>query len=279
MAIFSSLKDNYLLGALTPSDCTHFRKDLELVELQSQQYLDEPNMPLSHVFFPTSCIVSLMCLTEDGTAVESAVVGREGVIGTAFFMGGGPSPVRAMVQRTGFAYRIKASLFKREFDRNLGIQRASFRYTQALLTQLAQSVLCNRCHSVDQHLCRWLLDSLDRMSSNELTATHESIANMLGVRRESVTAAAGKLKNAGLISSQRGHIRVLDRHALEARACECYQIVKREFQGLLTLNDAPQQDRTAVRAVVTRRIDKSAAAYRHPPVNSSSAAFSRASSL
>lgn len=280
MAIFSSLKDNYLLGALAPLDCAHFRKDLELVELQAQQYLDEPNTPLSHVFFPTTCIVSLMCLTEDGTAVESAVVGREGVIGTAFFMGGGLSPVRAMVQRGGFAYRIKASLFKREFDRNIAIQRACFRYTQALLTQLAQSVLCNRCHSVDQHLCRWLLDSLDRMSSNELTATHESIANMLGVRRESVTAAAGKLKNAGLISSQRGHISVLDRGALEKRACECYQIVKREFEGLLTLNDAPADKHPAVaRAVVTRRIDKSAAAYRQPPVNSSSATFSRASAL
>jgi DNA-binding transcriptional MocR family regulator len=149
-----------------------------------------------------------------------------------------------------------------------------------LLTQLAPSVLCTRCHSVDQHLCRWLLDSLDRMSSNELTATHESIANMLGVRRESVTASAGKLKDAGLISSRRGHIRVLNREALVERACECYQVVKREFDGLLALsNNALENEGGTARTVVTRRIAKPAVAYRHPAVNSNSATFGRASSL
>lgn len=256
MAIFSSLKDNYLLGALAPLDCVNFRKDLELVELPSLHGLDEPNAPQTHVFFPTTCIVSLMCLTEDGTAVEIAVVGREGAVGTAFLMGGGISPVRARVQSAGYAYRLKADLFKREFDRNTAVQRAALRYTQALLTQVAQSVLCNRCHSVDQHLCRWLLDSLDRMSSNELIATHESIANRLGVRRESITASAGKLKNAGLISSHRGHIKVLDRDALEGRACECYQIVKREFEDLLSASHASPS------GAERRLAAKSTAAYR-----------------
>jgi CRP-like cAMP-binding protein len=202
MAIFSSLKDNYLMATLTAADCANFRKDLELVEIQSQQNLNEPNAPAAYVYFPTTSIVSLMCLTEDGVAVEIGVVGREGVVGTAHFLGG-MSSVRSIVQRAGFAYRLRADIFKREFDRNAAIQRACFRYTQVLLTQVAQSVLCNRCHSVDQHLCRWLLDNLDRMSSNELSATHESIANMLGVRRESVTASAGKLKSAGLISAPR----------------------------------------------------------------------------
>lgn len=272
MAIFSSLKDNYLLGTLTPNDCANFRKDLELVEIQAQQYLDEPNVPLAYVYFPTTSIVSLTCLTEDGVAVEIGVVGREGVVGTSFFLGGGNSPVRAMVQRTGFAYRLRAELFKREFDRGGAVQRASFRYTQALLTQIAQSVLCNRCHSVDQHLCRWLLDSLDRMSSNELAATHEGIANMLGVRRESVTAAAGKLKSAGLISSHRGHIKVLDRAALEDRACECYQIVKREFSSLLAPDD--------VAADIRRRTGTDNAVIYHRRSGSSpSSAFGRASSL
>jgi CRP-like cAMP-binding protein len=273
MAIFSSLKDNYLLATLTPSDCANFRKDLELVEIQAQQYLDEPNVPLTYVYFPTTSIVSLTCLTEDGVAVEIGVVGREGVVGTSFSLHGGNSPVRATVQRTGFAYRLRADLFKREFERNGAVQRASFRYTQALLTQIAQSALCNRCHSVDQHLCRWLLDSLDRISSNELAATHESIANMLGVRRESVTAAAGKLKSAGLISSRRGHIKVLDRVALEDRACECYQIVKREFAGLLAPNE--------VAADIRRRTgtDNGAVVYHRRSVHSPSTAFGRASSL
>lgn len=256
MAIFSSLKDNYLLATLTAADCANFRKDLELVEIQSQQNLNDPNAPAAYVYFPTTSIVSLMCLTEDGVAVEIGVVGREGVVGTAHFLGG-MSSVRSIVQRSGFAYRLRADVFKREFDRNVAIQRACFRYTQVLLTQVAQSVLCNRCHSVDQHLCRWLLDNLDRMSSNELSATHESIANMLGVRRESVTASAGKLKSAGLISSHRGHITVLDRDALEDRACECYQIVRKEFDELLAeclaASDREHRTGTDNRTVVYQR--------------------------
>jgi CRP-like cAMP-binding protein len=233
MTTFLNLKANYLLGTLAPLECANFRNDLELVEVQAEQYLDEPHAPLAHVYFPTTCIVSLMCLTEDGLAVEVGLVGREGMVGTSF-TGAGVSPVRAMVQHAGVAYRLKTSIFKREFHNNIALQRASFRYTRALLTQVAQSALCNRCHSVDQHLCRWLLDSLDRLSSNELAATHESIANRLGVRRESITAAAGKLKAAGTIRSHRGHITVIDRDALEERVCECYQIVKNEFQDLLT---------------------------------------------
>ena len=256
MAIFSSLKDNYLLATLNAADCANFRKDLELVEIQSQQNLNDPNAPAAYVYFPTTSIVSLMCLTEDGVAVEIGVVGREGVVGTAHFLGG-MSSVRSIVQRSGFAYRLRADVFKREFDRNGAVQRACFRYTQVLLTQVAQSVLCNRCHSVDQHLCRWLLDNLDRMSSNELTATHESIANMLGVRRESVTASAGKLKSAGLISSHRGHITVLDRDALEDRACECYQIVRKEFDDLiaecLAASDRDHRTGTDNRTVIYQR--------------------------
>jgi CRP-like cAMP-binding protein len=272
MAIFSSLKDNYLLANLTPSDCTNFRKDLELVEIQAQQYLDEPGVPLTYVYFPTTCIVSLMCLTEDGVAIEIGVVGREGLVGTSFFLGGGAGPMRSMVQRSGFAYRLRADVFKREFERNVAVQRVCFRYTQALLTQVAQSVLCNRCHSVDQHLCRWLLDSLDRMSSDELAATHESIANMLGVRRESVTASAGKLKSAGLISSHRGHIKILDRAALEKRACECYQIVKKEFAGLLAPSATPDLGHCA-------SLNNRAVVYHRRSANSRTSAFSRASSL
>lgn len=235
MATITSLYDNYHLRTLDLHDCPSFRKDLKLVEVHSQQYLAAPNIPMTHVYFPTSCVISLQCLAEDGVAIEVGVVGREGIVGTSL-TGGGNSHFRAMVQRSGFAYRLEAGNYMREFDRNIAVQRASFRYSQALLTQVAQSVLCKCCHSVDQHLCRWLLDTLDRISSNELTATHERIANMLGVRRESVTMAAGKLKNAGLISFRRGHIKVLNREALEARACECYQIIKQEFEGLLSTN-------------------------------------------
>lgn len=186
-----------------------------------------------HVYFPTTCIVSLLYVMADGASAEIAVVGNEGVVGVALFMGGETTPSRAIVQSEGYAYRLTGQLMKEEFNRAGAMQHLMLRYTQALLTQMAQTAVCNRHHSVEQQLCRWLLLSLDRLPSNELTMTQELIANMLGVRREGVTASAGKLQSAGLIHYHRGRITVLDRPGLEARACECYAVVKREFDRLL----------------------------------------------
>jgi CRP-like cAMP-binding protein len=188
---------------------------------------------LHHVYFPTTAIVSLLYVMMDGASAEIAVVGNEGVIGVALFMGGETMPNRAVVQSAGHAYRLKGQLLKQEFNRSGELQHLLLRYTQALLTQMAQTAVCNRHHSLDQQLCRWLLLSLDRLPSNELVMTQELIANMLGVRREGVTEAAGNLQKGGLIRYQRGHITVLDRARLEARACECYAVVKKEFDRLL----------------------------------------------
>jgi CRP-like cAMP-binding protein len=195
--------------------------------------LYESGDQLQHVYFPTASIVSLLYVMADGASAEIAVVGNEGIIGIALFMGGETMPTRAVVQSAGHAYRLKGQVLKEEFNRAGELQHLLLRYTQALLTQMSQTAVCNRHHSVDQQLCRWLLLSLDRLPSNELTMTQELIANMLGVRREGVTEAAGKLQNAGLIHYSRGHIKVLDRPRLEARACECYQVVKTEFDRLL----------------------------------------------
>jgi CRP-like cAMP-binding protein len=195
--------------------------------------LYESGDQLQHVYFPTASIVSLLYVMADGASAEIAVVGNEGIIGIALFMGGETMPNRAVVQSAGHAYRLKGQVLKEEFNRAGELQHLLLRYTQALLTQMSQTAVCNRHHSVDQQLCRWLLLSLDRLPSNELTMTQELIANMLGVRREGVTEAAGKLQNAGLIHYSRGHIKVLDRPRLEARACECYQVVKTEFDRLL----------------------------------------------
>ena len=184
-------------------------------------------------YFPTTSIVSLLYVMEDGASAEIAVVGNEGVVGIALFMGGESTPSRAVVQSAGYAYRLKADVLKAEFDRGGALQHLLLRYTQALITQMAQTAVCNRHHTVEQQLCRWLLLSLDRLPSNELTMTQELIANMLGVRREGVTEAAGKLQAAGLIDYSRGKIIVLDRPKLEARVCECYAVVKRESDRLL----------------------------------------------
>lgn len=188
---------------------------------------------MSHVYFPLDAIVSLLCVMENGDSTEIAVVGHEGLVGVSLFMGGETTLSRAIVQSAGQAYRLKSHLLKREFDRAGTMQRLLLRYTQALLTQMAQTAVCNRHHSVDQQLCRWLLLSLDRLPGNELIMTQELIANMLGVRREGVTESAGKLQRAGLISYNRGHITVLDRLGLEARVCECYAMVKNEYDRLL----------------------------------------------
>ena len=187
-----------------------------------------------HVYFPTTGIVSLLYVMADGHSAEIALVGNEGVVGIALFMGGETTPSRAVVQSAGRAYRLGAPVLKDEFERGGALQHSLLRYTQALITQMSQTAVCNRHHSVDQQLCRWLLLSLDRLPSNKLEMTQELIANMLGVRREGVTEAAGKLQAAGLITYQRGHITVLDRSALEAHVCECYAVVKRESDRLLS---------------------------------------------
>ena len=195
--------------------------------------LYESGGSLQYVYFPTDSIISLLYVMEDGASAEIAVVGNEGMVGVALFMGGETTPNRAIVQVAGTAYRLRGQFLKQEFSRSGALQQLLLRYTQALLTQMAQTAVCNRHHSVDQQLCRWLLLSLDRLPSSELTMTQELIGNMLGVRREGVTAAAGKLQAAGAIHYSRGHITVLDRSMLEERCCECYAVVKREFDRLL----------------------------------------------
>ena len=229
---------NHLLDALPADDFERISSHLELVALKLGDVLYEPGIKLRHVYFPTTAIVSLLYVMEDGASAEIAIVGHEGILGISLFMGGDTTPSRAVVQSAGFGYRLKAEMLKEEFERFGPTMHLLLRYTQALITQMAQTAVCNRHHSVDQQLCRWLLLSLDRLTSNELTMTQELIANMLGVRREGVTEAAGKLQLAGLIRYSRGRIQVLDRKALEARSCECYQVVKAEFDRLLPYRSA-----------------------------------------
>jgi CRP-like cAMP-binding protein len=224
---------NHLLDALPDAEYNRLQPFLEKVLMPLGQVLYESGGELYHAYFPATCIVSLLYVMEDGASAEIAVVGNEGIIGVALFMGGGSMPNRAVVQSAGYGYRLRATLMQQECSRNGPLLRLLLRYTQALITQMSQTAVCNRHHSVDQQLCRWLLLSLDRLSSNELTMTQELIANMLGVRREGVTDAAGKLQAAGLIEYRRGHIKVLNRPGLEARVCECYRVVKAEFDRLL----------------------------------------------
>jgi len=224
---------NHLLAALSADERTRISPRLELVPMPLGEAVCESGIQMRHVYFPTTCIVSLLYVMEDGASAEIAVVGNEGIVGVSLFMGGETTTSRAVVQSAGHAYRLKGQLLKDAFFRAGPMQRLLLRYTQALLTQMAQTAVCNRHHSVDQQLCRWLLLSLDRLPSNQLTMTQELIANMLGVRREGVTEAAGKLQRAGLIRYSRGHITVLDRPGLEARVCECYQVVKKELDRLL----------------------------------------------
>jgi CRP-like cAMP-binding protein len=224
---------NHLLDALPKADFDRLAPHLELVPMQLGEVLYESGDKLRHVYFPTTTIISLLYVMEDGASAEIAVVGNEGILGISLFMGGDTTPSRAIVQSAGHAFRLKAELLKDEFGRFGPTMHLLLRYTQALITQMAQTAVCNRHHSVDQQLCRWLLLSLDRLASSELSMTQELIANMLGVRREGVTEAAGKLQDAGLIRYGRGKITVLDRPGLEARSCECYQVVKAEFDRLL----------------------------------------------
>ena len=224
---------NDLLAALPVADYRRLLPELELVSLPLGMAVYEPGGKLDYVYFLTDCIVSLLYVLKDGASAEIAVVGHEGLVGIALFMGGESTPSRAVVQSAGFAYRLASRILKREFEQSGPLQHLLLRYTQALITQMAQTAVCNRHHSVEQQLCRWLLLSLDRLRSDELRMTQELIANMLGVRREGVTEAAGKLQAAGLIQYNRGNIKVLDRSRLEGRVCECYAVVKRDSDRLL----------------------------------------------
>lgn len=226
-------KANFLLAALHPADRARWLQDLEFVKLPLGLVLYEANDTRTHVYFPTTAIVSLLYVMEDGSSAEIAVVGNEGVVGVSLFMGGGSTPSRAVVQSAGHGFRLAAKAMKNEFDRAGPVLQLLLRYTQALITQMSQTAVCNRHHSLDQQLCRWLLLSLDRLQGNQLVMTQELIGNMLGVRRESVTEAAVKLQNDGLIRYSRGRITVIDRPRLEARTCECYKVVKEEYDRLL----------------------------------------------
>ena len=225
--------ENHLLAALPKTEYEYLQPHLELVPMPLGDVLYESGGALRHVYFPTTSIISLLYVMQDGASAEIAVVGNEGIIGIALFMGGETTSNRAVVQSAGYAYRLKGQLLKQEFVRGVELQHLLLRYTQALLTQMAQTAVCNRHHTVDQQLCRWLLLSLDRLPSNKLSMTQELIANMLGVRREGVTEAAGHLQKAGLITYSRGTITVIDRAGLEARVCECYEVVRKEFARLL----------------------------------------------
>jgi CRP-like cAMP-binding protein len=227
---------NQLLGALPEPVWQRWLPQLEPVELPLGKVLYEPGMAIAHATFPTTAIVSLQYVTEDGSPSGSALTGAEGVVGIALFMGGGSTASRAVVQCGGRGYRLSARFLKAEF-RIEAVQRLLLRYTQALMTQMAQTAVCNRHHTLDRQLCRWLLGSLDRLQGHELVMTHELIANLLGVRREGVTEAALKLQVAGLIRYARGHITVLDRGGLESRACECYAVVKKEYARLLPVHE------------------------------------------
>jgi CRP-like cAMP-binding protein len=229
----STPNQNHLLAALPTSDYERLLPELERVELPLGAAVYESGGRQDYVYFPIDCIVSLLYVMKDGASAEIAVVGHEGLVGVALFMGGESTPSRAVVQSAGYAFRLASKVLKREFDQSHPLQHLLLRYTQALITQMAQTAVCNRHHSVEQQLSRWLLLSLDRLNSDELRMTQELIANMLGVRREGVTEAAGKLQTAGLIQYKRGRIKVLDRPKLEERVCECYAVVKRETDRLL----------------------------------------------
>jgi CRP-like cAMP-binding protein len=225
---------NRLLAALSADAQDRLFPHLELVPMPLGKVLYESGDDLRHVYFPTDCIVSLLYVMEDGASAEISVVGNEGMVGVAVFMGGDSTPSRALVQSAGSAYRLAGQRLKAEFNHpDATLRLLMLRYTQALITQMAQTAVCNRHHTIDQQLCRWILLSLDRLASNQFTMTQELIANMLGVRREGVTEAAGKLQKRGVIEYHRGHITVLDRPAMEQLACECYAVVKKETDRLL----------------------------------------------
>jgi CRP-like cAMP-binding protein len=225
-------RKNQLLAALPQEEWERWQPELEPVSMPLGQVLSESGMAMTHVYFPTTAIVSMLYVMEDGASAEIAVVGNEGMVGISLFMGGETTPSRCVVQSAGNGFRMPGQVLKNEFGRSGPVLHLLLRYTQALITQMAQTAACNRHHSLDQQLCRWLLLSLDRLPSNELVMTQELIANMLGVRREGVTEAALNLQRAGLIRYQRGRITVLDRPGLEHRTCECYAVVRKEYERL-----------------------------------------------
>lgn len=226
---------NRLLGALSTTEFARLAPDLELVPMRLGDTVYEPDVQLQHVYFPTTAIVSLLYVMESGACAEIASVGNEGILGISLLMGGNTTPSSAVVHTAGHAYRLKAKLLKNEVEQFSSTLKLLLRYIQALLTQIAQTAACNRHHSIEQQLCRWLLLTLDRLPSNELILTQELVATTLGVRREGITEAAGKLQRAGIIRYRRGHIAVLDRSGLETHVCECYVIVKQEWDRLLNV--------------------------------------------
>ena len=238
MALAAGPRQNQLLAALPGAVVARWLADLEPVDMPLGKVLYESGGTLRQVYFPTTSIVSLLYVMKDGASGEIAVVGYEGLVGISLFMGGQSTPSRAIVQSAGQGLRLKANLLMEEFNMGGPVPHLLLRYTQALITQMAQTAVCNRHHSLDQQLCRWLLLSLDRLNSNQLVMTQELIANMLGVRREGVTEAAGQLQLAGIIHYRRGHITVLDREKLERRSCECYAVVKKEYDRLLPAETA-----------------------------------------
>ena len=233
MGLDAHPRQNQLLAAFSDAEFARLLPHFEAVEMPLGKALYESGTTMSHVFFPTTAIVSLLYVMEDGSSGEIAVVGHEGIVGISLFMGGESTPSRAVVQSSGHGFRLKSSILMDEFNKSGSVLHILLKYTQALITQMAQTAVCNRHHSLDQQLCRWLLLSLDRLHTNELVMTQELIANMLGVRREGVTEAAGRLQKDGLIRYRRGQITVLDRERLEERTCECYAVVKREYDRLL----------------------------------------------
>ena len=234
MPAYCNPQQNYLLAALSSAERARIYPYLQLVPMRLAEVLYEPGAPFNHVYFPVNCIVSLLHVLQNGASAEISVVGYEGLVGIAFFMGGETAPTRAVVQSAGYAYRLLGRRLRQEFHQNEQLQLRLLRFTQALITQMAQTAVCNRYHSVDQQLCRWLLLSLDRLESNQLNMTQGLIADMLGVRREGVNEAANKLQNLGVIRYSRGRIRILDRIRLEELCCECYAVVKRESDRLLS---------------------------------------------
>jgi CRP-like cAMP-binding protein len=241
---------NHLLAAMLDSEFERLSPHLELIPMKLGDVLYESGGKLQHAYFPTTAIVSLHYVLENGCSCEIAGVGNEGVLGVSLFMGGNTTPSRAVVQTGGHGYRLKSRILLEEFNRAGPVMRLLLRYTQALITQMSQTAVCNRHHSIEQQLCRWLLLTLDRAPTNELIITQELIANMLGVRREGVTEAAGKLQGYGYISYRRGHITVTDRTGLERDVCECYDVVKKEFARLLS--DVHQRQENKEMVEVTR---------------------------
>jgi len=234
MSLPHNPNQNHLLAALPEAEFDRLAPHLQLVPMLLGETLYEPGGQLQHVYFPTTAIVSLLYNLESGSSAGIAGVGNEGILGISLFMGGDTTPSSAVVQTAGHGYRLQAKLLKEEFGRGGLVERLLLRYTQALVTQMFQTAACNRHHSIEQQLCRWLLLTLDRLPSNDLIVTQELVASTLGVRREGITEAAGKLQRAGFIRYRRGHISVLERSGLETHACECYAVVKKEFGRLLS---------------------------------------------